>query len=60
MPIRQHTSRASQLMKSLEATINRLRANALAKGKPIPFGTFTPVAPNTVLGRTPTPFTGGN
>jgi hypothetical protein len=60
MATRVHTSHTANLMRRLASSINRARAHALRKGKPIPWGTLTPPPANTVLGREPTPFTGGN
>jgi hypothetical protein len=48
------------LMARLASSINRLAQHSLKKGKPVPFGPMTPPTPNTVLGRAPNPFTGGN
>lgn len=42
------------------SSIKRLTLHQLKKGKPVSWGVLTPPAPNTTLGRTPNPFSGGN
>lgn len=57
---RPNLRRTQSLLNQLADSINRLAAHSLKKGKPVPWGVLTPPTPNTVLGRTPTPFSGGN
>jgi hypothetical protein len=52
--------RVQRRMAQLAGNINSLTLRELRKGKPVSFGTLTPPAPNTTLGRTPNPFSGGN
>lgn len=58
--VRPNLRRTTSLMKALADSINRLKDASLKRGQPIPYGTLTPPSPNTVLGRVPNPFTGGN
>jgi hypothetical protein len=45
----------------LANTISSLTRRQLKKGKPVSYGVFNAaLPPNTILGRTPTPFSGGN
>jgi hypothetical protein len=60
MAPRVHTNHTAQLAKRLASSIKRLTSYCLRKGKPIPWGVFVLPPPNTTLGRTPNPFTGGN
>jgi hypothetical protein len=57
---RPNLRKTAALLRAAAASINRLAAHSLKKGKPVPWGTLTPPPPNTTLGRTPTPFSGGN
>lgn len=57
---RPNLRRTQSLLNALAVSINRLTEHNLKKGKPVPWGVLTPPPPNTVLGRTPAPFSGGN
>lgn len=57
---RPNLRKTRRLLKAAAASISRLAAHSLKNGKPIPWGVLTPPPPNTILGRTPTPFSGGN
>lgn len=60
MPAKQTVKKAQTHMKRLVASINALTKREIRLGKAISFGVFTVIPPNTVKGRTPTPFSGGN
>ena len=42
------------------ASISRLTRYQLKKGRAVSYGVLTVPTPNEVIGRTPTPFSGGN
>lgn len=60
MPAKQTVKKIQTVMKRLATNINALTRREVRLGKAISFGVFTVIAPNTVKGRTPNPFTGGN
>jgi hypothetical protein len=47
-------------MDLLTTRLNSLIQAQLRRGVPVSYGTFTRPTPNTMAGRTPIPFTGGN
>lgn len=47
-------------LKLAAASISRLTKYQLRKGRAVSYGVLTVPSPNTTLGRTPDPFTGGN
>jgi len=60
MPTRVTVAHSTNLLEKTARNIKRLTEWSLRKGRAIPYGVLTPPTPNTTIGRTPDPFTGGN
>ena len=60
MPVVITLKKVQRRMRQLASNINSLTLRELKKGRPVSYGVFTAIPPNTTLGRTPTPFSGGN
>jgi hypothetical protein len=60
MPAKQTVKKCQKKMLSLQVSINALTRRELRLGKPVSFGFMTVIPPNTTIGRTPLPFSGGN
>lgn len=60
MPRKPTLKRVQARMKLVSRSISSLTKYQLRKGRAVSYGVFTVPSPNTVLGRTPSPFTGGN
>lgn len=53
-------ARVKRRLAQLASNINALTKREIAKGRAISYGVLAPPPPNTVKGRTPDPFSGGN